>query len=473
MGVPITEKPLEATVVEPRGSSIVEGEVVDANTLEEREVFKSTVDGVDFRTVTWQRAILIFLKVQIATGVLGIPGAFGTLGAVGGVLSVIAWQALNTYTAILLADFRNRHPECHTLVDECGIIWGRLGREIAGILFLINYVLCTGSGILGISTALNALSNHGACTVWFSFVGFIMITMFSSIRTWGKMTWPLTLAFVSVIAGVLVVVIGVSFQDRPAAAPQTGPFDLGFHVITYPDFIAGITASATIFVSSAAGPNYVSVIAEMKRPQDYRKAVYPVGFIVGAVYLSFSMVIYYYCGTWIATPSLGSAGPLLKKVAYGIAFPSLIVSAGLFNHNSSKYAFVRILRGTKHLQSNSPIHWSTWIACNLVAGFASFIICSAVPVFNDLLALIGSFCGAPMSIIIPASLWLYDFNHYRKGNLKQVIFYGIHLLLALLGVFVFIGGTYGTIVTIKASYTSGGGVGSAFSCADNSNTIAS
>ena len=74
----------------------------------------------------------------------------------------------------------------------------------------------------------------------------------------------------------------------------------------------------------------------MKRPQDYKKAAYPVGVIVASVYLSFSMVIYYYCGKWIATPSLGSAGPVLKKVAYGVAFPSLIVSAGLFNHNCYK-----------------------------------------------------------------------------------------------------------------------------------------
>lgn len=255
------------------------------------------------------------------------------------------------------------------------------------------------------------------------------------------MTWPLTVAFVSVIAGVLVVVIGVSFQDRPAAAPQTGSFDLGFHAIAHPGFVAGITASATIFVSSAAGPNYVLVIAEMKKPRDFKKAAYPVGVIVGSVYLSFSMVIYYYCGTWIATPSLGSAGPLLKKIAYGIAFPSLVVSGGLFNHNCSKYLFVRLLRGTKHLQSNSLVHWSTWIGVNVLCCFLSFIICSAVPVFNDMLALIGSFCGAPMSIIIPAFLWLYDFSHYRKGNTKQVVAYGIHILLALLGGFLFIGGT--------------------------------
>ena len=74
--------------------SIKDGVLTDDR--ENQEVFKASADGVDFRTVTWQRLIIILLKVQVATGVLGIPGAMGTLGAVPGALSVVGWQALNT-----------------------------------------------------------------------------------------------------------------------------------------------------------------------------------------------------------------------------------------------------------------------------------------------------------------------------------------------------------------------------------------
>lgn len=64
--------------------------------LEENEVFKKTHEGVDFRTVNWPRASVIFLKVIFATGVLSIPSAMYSLGAVGGALSVIGWGGLNT-----------------------------------------------------------------------------------------------------------------------------------------------------------------------------------------------------------------------------------------------------------------------------------------------------------------------------------------------------------------------------------------
>lgn len=83
-------------MVEPQGQapSVKDGLFVADN--ESQEVFKAGADGVDFRTITWQRLIIILLKVQVATGVLSIPGAFVSLGAVPGAICVVGWQAINT-----------------------------------------------------------------------------------------------------------------------------------------------------------------------------------------------------------------------------------------------------------------------------------------------------------------------------------------------------------------------------------------
>jgi len=63
---------------------------------EAHEVFKQNADGVDFRTVSWQRATVIFLKIQFAMSILAVPGALATLGAIGGALSIVGWMVLNT-----------------------------------------------------------------------------------------------------------------------------------------------------------------------------------------------------------------------------------------------------------------------------------------------------------------------------------------------------------------------------------------
>jgi len=322
-----------------------------------------------------------------------------------------------------------------------GVLWGPIGREFVGVMFMIAFIFCTGSGLVAISIAFNALSEHGACSVAFTFVGTILTVMFSCIRTWAKMTWLMSIGFISVMAGVLVVVIGITFNSRPAAAPQTGPYELGFYAIAYPTFAAGMTAACSIFVSSCGCPGYIPVIAEMRKPKDFKKSAIIVAVLVGSIYLSFSMVMYRWCGQWIASPSLGSAGPLLKKVAYGIALPSLVVSAGIFNHTSAKYLFVRLLRNTEHLQSDSLIHWSTWIGCNAGVGILAFILAEAIPVFNYILSLTGALFFVPMRLMFPAFFWMYDYKHYRVGTLQQKMAYSAHVLLAALAMFLLVGGT--------------------------------
>ncbi|KAK1085624.1 hypothetical protein LTR48_004364 [Friedmanniomyces endolithicus] len=67
------------------------------------EVFKLTEDGVDFRTVSWQRATIIFLKIQFAMSILSVPGSMAVLGAIGGALSI----TLLSYSETFAIDTRN------------------------------------------------------------------------------------------------------------------------------------------------------------------------------------------------------------------------------------------------------------------------------------------------------------------------------------------------------------------------------
>lgn len=53
-------------------------------------------------------------------------------------------------------------------------------------------------------------------------------------------------------------------------------------------------------------------------------------FLVTAAYLTFGLVLYKWCGKWVTTPSLGSAGPTLKKVSYGVGLVGIIVTGSLY-----------------------------------------------------------------------------------------------------------------------------------------------
>ncbi|KAL4809454.1 transmembrane amino acid transporter protein-domain-containing protein [Aspergillus unguis] len=435
--------------------------------VEEGEIFQATNAEVNFRKVGWFNATVIFVKILFATGVLSLPSALLALGAIGGSISIVAWGVFNTYCFVILGNFRNRHPHCHSIADMAEVAGGIVAKEVTGLLFIIAYVLVTGSGIIGVSTALNALSHHAACTVWWSLIATVVIVATASIRKLEHVGWLSYAGFLSIYIAVLIVVIGVTARDRPAAAPQEGPYDLGYVNINNPGFAAGMVASCTIFVSSAGTSAFLPVISEMRNPKEYKKPLYLCMTLVTASYLAFSLVVYRWCGQWVASPSLGSAGQTIKMVSYGVALLGLIVSGTLYLHVGAKYVFVRILGNSKHLQSNTIVHWGTWIGSTTVLGALAFVLASAIPIFQYLIALVGSVCFAPLAISLPGWLWLYDHGEYWRGSLKQKVMYILHIGLVALGLFICVGATYGVVIQIMDAYDTGL-IGSAFSCADNS-----
>ena len=148
---------------------------------------------------------------------------------------------------------------------------------------------------------------------------------------------------------------------------------------------------------------------------------------------------------------------------------------------------MRILGKTRHLQANTAVHWATWMGCTISLGAISFILAEAIPIFNYLIALVGSVCFAPLAICLPGFLWLHSNGHYRRGTLMQKTIYLLHWGMVLLGVFFLVGATYGVVIQIIDAYATGAiGTrailsflqnilltfypGSAFSCVDNSNS---
>lgn len=72
-----------------------------------------------------------------------------------------------------------------------------------------------------------------------------------------------------------------------------------------------------------------------------------------------------------------------------------IVVAGVINgHVAAKYVYVRLFRGTDHMQKRTLLSVGSWTSITLTLWVIAWIISEAVPVFNNLLSLIVSGVGA-------------------------------------------------------------------------------
>ncbi|KAF2716484.1 amino acid transporter [Polychaeton citri CBS 116435] len=448
------------------------GEVYDDPEFAHDAVFgEMSEDGPNYRNVGWIGTVALMMKTQIGLGVLSIPKVFDTLGLVPGVICLCAIAAITTWSDYIVGIFKLRHRQVYGIDDVGGLLFGRVGREILGTAFCLYWIFVAGSGMLGISIGLNSVSAHGTCTAVFVAIAAIVGFCLGSIQTLGRISWLAWIGLTCIIASIFTVTIAVGIEDRPSAAPKGGVWVSDYKIVGDPSFTEAISAVSALVFAYAGTPAFFSIVSEMRDPRHYTRSLLICQGGVTIVYVVIGIVVYYYCGSYVASPALGSAGTTVKKVAYGLALPGLIVTTTLTIHLPAKYIFIRSLRGTKHLASNSKIHWAVWIGCTFGVAMVAYIIASAIPVFGGLVSLIGALLGTLMSFQPMGCMWLYD--NWSEGRSKPTVRWMLMVCFSVFvvvsGMFLMIGGTYGSVVGIIDSYKADGGSG-AWSCPDNSNS---
>ncbi|GAA5874310.1 hypothetical protein JCM8547_007559 [Rhodosporidiobolus lusitaniae] len=450
---PFVRRTITPTTKAPPQTVVVEGLVV------EDAVFGVQGDGeaINYRSLGWIRTSVLLVKTQIGLGVLGIPSILTTLGLVPGIVLILVVACLTTWCDFVIAQFKLAHPEVYSMADIGFLIGGRFGRELLGGFYWLMLTAVAGAGMLSIATAFNAITDNGACTVVFALVGAILTFLVSSIRTLNRISWIGWIGLVGIMTSVITLAIAVSLQDRPDAAPSTGPWDRQVITVGHPSFLNAMSAVSTIVFSFAGAPNFVNILAEMRRPEDFTKSLILTQTFVTATYLIIGCVVYHYCGIYVSSPALGSAGPLLKKICYGIALPGLIVGCVLNSHLTSKYTFLRIMGRTRHITSNSLKSWMFWLACVFVNVAISWIIAEAIPFFDDLLSLIGALLSTMMCLTVMGVMWLWEHRARlrRDRSARFLALVALNVLIVIAGFFIQVSGTVAGVIAINDSLNKG------------------
>lgn len=111
-----------------------------------------------------------------------------------------------------------------------------------------------GSALVGLSTSLNAVSTHGACTAIFVFVSAAAGFLFGSIRTLSKVAWIGWVGIFSIMASILTLTVAVGVQGRPASLAPDEVFDKKVAAFGSPTFAQAMSAVNAIVFSYGATP---------------------------------------------------------------------------------------------------------------------------------------------------------------------------------------------------------------------------
>lgn len=118
-------------------------------------------------------------------------------------------------------------------------------------------------------------------------------------------------------------------------APEGTVWVSDYKLINNPRFVDAAAALSSLVFAYAGTPAFFSIVSEMRDPRQYTRSLIICQSLVTITYLTVGIIVYYFCGSYVASPALGSAGVIVKKVSYGFALPGLCATAMIVTHVSS------------------------------------------------------------------------------------------------------------------------------------------
>lgn len=191
---------------------------------------------------------------------------------------------------------------------------GPIGREICYWGQLLFIIFLMASHILTFTVLFNTITNHGTCTIVFGVIGLVVSCICALPRTTDKVFIMSTVSAVSILVATIVTMISIGVQ-----APDHVQND----ITTDPTFVDAFLAVTNIVFAFIAHVSFFGIMSEMQDPAEFPKSLAMLQIVDTVMYIVTAMVIYCYAGPGVSSPALSSAGPLMKKVAYGLAIPTV------------------------------------------------------------------------------------------------------------------------------------------------------
>lgn len=274
----------------------------------------------EYRTLTWLNAGTLLVAETISLGILSLPAVVASMGFVPGVILIVAFGIITTYTGYVTYQVKINYPGIHNFADAGLFFFGRWFKEVSEAAQTILLIFIMSAHILTFSIMVNVLSNHGACTIIFTVVGAVVSMILCIPRTMKNVAMMSIASCLSIATAIFIAMIGIGVDPpKGAHAYAVTPSELT-------SFRTGCVAVANILVSFCSNIAYFAFISEMRNPRDFPKALGMLQCCTTSLYLVVAVVIYRYAGTDVKSPAIGSASPIVRKVAYGIAIPTIVVA---------------------------------------------------------------------------------------------------------------------------------------------------
>ncbi|KAL7411848.1 transmembrane amino acid transporter protein-domain-containing protein [Mrakia frigida] len=459
--MPYEKKEYQDSSATPERTESRHVEEGDAGAVVVDEQGSEFVAEISERSMSWQRTAVLLFTEYIVLAILAFPYSFQVLGMAGGVIATLLIGLVTLYTSHVLWRFCMAYPQCRDIADVAYYLFGqkKVYWYAAFVGLAANNLFIMGLHCNAGTTAINTMG-YKLCSAGMGAILGVIMFLGSLIRDFRHTTPFGIFSAGTMFICFLIVVIGHSVQGTPNGYIDAVETPLTWTVWA-PEgttFVQGVSAILNIAYTYTGQALIPSFVGDMKKPEDFPKALY---LCMAAELILFTIsgaVVYSHTGTFLTTaPAYGSLIRKYGQPAAAFTLPTILIVGMLYSLVTSRAVFFQIFpENSKHRRSHTVKGWSVWVAIVAIGWLIAYIIGESVPFFNDLLALISSLFNSWFGFIFWACAYklLYKKTGYftSVSQSAQTI---LNVVLFVVGLFILGPGTYAACQSIRISYATG------------------
>lgn len=403
-----------------------------------------------FNRLGWKRLTIILIVEAVALGALSIPAAFATLGMIAGVICCVLFGFIAIAAGYNVGYTKVKYPQVQNFADAARLMFGKWGAEFVWIVFGLELIFVSGSHCLTGTIAFQNLTDDGACSLVFGVVSAIILLGVSIPPTFTEMAILGYIDCVSILSAIGVTIIATGIQSTNAAGGLSS-----VNWSAYPKENVTVSEIFVAIVNIILAYTFTlcqfSFMDEMHTPEDFGKSVWLAGIAEMIIYTVTGATVYAFVGVDVQSPALLSAGPLVSKVAFGLAIPVIFISGAIITQVAARLIHGRIYKHDVARYVNTKKGWITWLITLVVVVFVGWVIAEAIPFFSDLVALISSLFNSGFALYLPALMWFFLLREGPWNSRENLIKGALNGFMFLLGMVVLVAGTYSAITDIVST----------------------
>ncbi|CAK0885978.1 unnamed protein product [Prorocentrum cordatum] len=362
------------------------------------------------RRSEWHHTALLVVADVVGTGVLSLPGHFGALGWLPGLLLLAGCALLNLYTGMLLVQCKLWYPRVRSLGELAAEVAGpRIAALTHGVVYGYIFLGC-GNYLLVLSKSLQSIWPQ-LCRPHAGVAGMACLFLPNHLRT---LTAIAPLSVFSNFTIVVAIAICLGAASRGVAPPAAGS-SAPLVAPALAPWSAFSALSGSIFAFSGQ-KIYLEIMSEMRDVARFAQALC-------AAMASILVLYVLACVRTYAVWGLDSPAYLLdvlrggeKKVAGMLMFLHVLISFTISQQVLNRAIHDRIAPGQPKALADpegtrSRLLWSLLTTTTMLCAWA---VANLVPFFADFVDLVGALASAPLSFLLPAAL--FAAAHRRRSG---------------------------------------------------------